>query len=238
MKNIPNIITLFNLFFGCCALVSIFHQEFIQAFVFLLAGGVADYMDGMFARILKVNSNLGKELDSIADMVSFGVVPGAIIYQLLVYGMTGSFITDGVYYPALAGFVVSMFAGVRLARFNLDERQTDDFIGLNTPSCTMFVVGLMLIFELNSFGLKNFVSNPYFLISCVVILSYLLNANLFMFGFKFKALNWKGNETRFTFVGLSIILFIVFREVAFSLIILIYILIALVINLTSKNTIP
>ncbi len=238
MKSLPNIITLLNLFFGCCALVCIFYNQFMQAFGFLLAGGVADYADGLAARILKVKSPLGKELDSIADMVSFGVVPGAIIYQLLVYGFTGEIKMDGIYYPALPAFIVSMFAGMRLARFNLDERQTQDFIGLPTPSCTMFVVGLMLIFELNSFGMRDFVSNPWFLYSCVALFSYLLNANLAMFSFKFTALNWKGNEMRIIFVALSALMFIVFKEVAFSLIILCYILMAVLIQLFSKKSVP
>jgi len=117
-KHIPNIITLINLFCGCCALISVLNDQFLPAFFLLLIAGLADYSDGMIARILKVNSPLGKELDSLADMVSFGVVPGAILYSLLVKAQ-GIESTNGLIWIAVPGFILSLFACLRLAKFNL-----------------------------------------------------------------------------------------------------------------------
>lgn len=227
-KNIPHIITSINLFCGCCALVCVFYTLFFQAFIFLFVGAWADYFDGMAARMLDVKSELGKELDSLADMVSFGVVPGAIIYMLLVRGLDKNFVEFPQYLilAALPAFLITVFAALRLAKFNLDTRQTESFIGLNTPSCTIFTVGLMLIYHYDSYGLKEFVINPLFLYPTILVLSYLLIAELPMFSFKFKNFQWAGNESRFLFILISLLFLFVFKEVAFSLIIMLYVLFA------------
>ena len=236
-KYIPNTITLINLFCGCAALVCVLYGYFTNAFWFLFVGGIADYLDGMVARWLKVNSPLGKELDSIADMVSFGVVPGAILYMLLNAGFHYEDIRQGgqlmppvraaldpdLSWKALPAFVISMFAGLRLARFNLDTRQTEDFIGLATPSMTLFVVGLMLIFDHNSFGLRPLVVNAYFLFSVILLFSFLMVSELRMFSFKFKGFQWEENKIRFIFAGVAVLLVILLREAAFSAIVLTYI---------------
>jgi len=223
-KYIPNTITLINLFCGACALVCILNDQFLWAFYFIFAGGVADYADGMVARVLQVNSVLGKELDSLADMVTFGVVPGAILYMLLAKGITGNIEESGIIPAAFPGFILSSFAGLRLARFNLDERQTEDFIGLPTPSCTLFMTGLMLVFHYDTFDLRWLVTNPYFIYPVIVIFSYLLVAELRMFGLKFKSFKWKGNEIRFIFIILGLLLLVFLKELAFSVIILLYII--------------
>jgi len=229
-KNIPHIITSINLFCGCCALACIFYQQFFQAFIFLFVGAWADYFDGLAARALDVKSELGKELDSLADMVSFGVVPGAIIYMLLVRGLDKNFEEFPQYLilAALPAFLITVFAALRLAKFNLDTRQTENFIGLNTPSCTIFTVGLMLIYHYDSYGLGNFVINPLFLYPTILILSYLLIAELPMFSFKFKSFQWAGNEFRFIFILVSALFLFLFKEAAFTLIIMLYILFAVV----------
>ena len=238
IKYIPNTITLINLFCGCAALVCVLYGYFNNAFWFLFVGGLADYLDGMVARMLKVNSPLGKELDSIADMVSFGVVPGAIIYMLLNAGFHYEDIKQGgqmmppvraalsmdLSWKALPAFLISMFAGLRLARFNLDTRQTEDFIGMATPTMTLFVVGLMLIFDHNSFGLRSIIINPIFLFAVILIFSYLMVSELRMFSFKFKGRSWEYNKIRFIFIGISVLLLIFLREAAFAAIVLAYIL--------------
>lgn len=225
-KNIPNIITSINLFCGCCALVSVFYGHFFNVFLFLFVGAWADYLDGFVARSLKVKSELGKQLDSLADMVSFGVVPGAIVYMLLVRGMIKNFESFPQYLilAGLPAFLITVFAAVRLAKFNIDTRQSEDFIGLNTPACTIFTVGLMLIYHYNSFGLREVVISPWLLYPTIITLSYLLIAELPMFSFKFKNFKWAGNELRFTFLLLSLLFLIIFREVALCLIILMYVL--------------
>lgn len=235
-KNIPHIITSINLFCGCCALACIFYSLFFQAFLFLFVGAWADYFDGMAARVLKVKSDLGKELDSLADMVSFGVVPGAIIYMLLVRGLNKNFEDYPQYLilAALPAFLITVFAALRLAKFNLDTRQSESFIGLNTPSCTIFTVGLMLIYHYDSYGLRELVISPFFLYPVIVGLSYLLIAEIPMFSFKFKDFQWAGNEIRFIFAFFALVLLILFKEAAFSLIILLYILFGIFGNTSSK----
>jgi len=224
-KHIPNTITLINLFCGCCALVSVFNEMYVAVFWFLFFGGLADYADGFVARYLKVNSILGKELDSLADMVSFGVVPGATIYIMLSkHPLTAGYYFQSINLMALPAFLITVFSALRLAKFNIDTRQSEDFIGLNTPSVTMFVTGLMLIYHFDSFGLGEIVFHPYFLYPIILILSYLLVAELPMFSMKFKGLKWKGNEQRIVFLFLAFTTFIFLREVSFSLMIALYVL--------------
>lgn len=224
-KFIPNIITLLNLFCGCCALVFILDEQFLPAFGFIFLGGLADYSDGLVARWLGVSTEMGKELDSLADLVTFGVVPGAILYRLLIigFGMDG----EGLELLALPAFFVSVFAALRLAKFNLDTRQSEHFIGLNTPSSTMFVVGLMMIYEFDSFGLAEWVTQPILLYSAILLLCVLQVAELPMFSLKFKQLKWKDNELRFTFLLLGILIMVFLQEASFSLIIILYILFSL-----------
>jgi len=232
-KHLPNIITLLNLFCGCCAIACIFYGQFLQAFGFIFVGGLADYSDGMVARWLEVNSPFGKELDSLADMVTFGVVPGAILYMLLVlrleeaiydYPDNMTFLRNsGLNLMALPAFIVSTFAALRLAKFNLDIRQSEDFIGLNTPACTCFMVGLMLTFHFDSYGLRPLVSNLVFLLALIPILSFLLVSEIPMISFKFKKFKWKGNERQFSIILLSFLLLGIFRELGFSLMIVAYV---------------
>jgi CDP-diacylglycerol--serine O-phosphatidyltransferase len=234
-KHIPNSITLINLFCGCCALANVFYGQFTQAFWFFLAGGIADYLDGLVARGLKVNSELGKELDSIADMVSFGVVPGAIFYMLLTIGYKGADVLPiQLTLAAAPAFLIAVFAGLRLAKFNLDTRQSENFIGLNTPSATIFAVGLMLIYHFDSFGLAELVTTPWLLYVLIVLLCYLLIAEIPMFSFKFKAMTWQGNEVRIIFLVVAILLLIALKEAAFSLGIILYVLFSITNNLIKR----
>ncbi len=225
-KSIPNFITLINLFCGCCALVCAFNEMYVAVFWFLFAGGLADYADGFVARYLKVNSVLGKELDSLADMVSFGVVPGAILYMMI----SSHPVAEGYFYDeklnlmALPAFLIPLFSALRLAKFNLDTRQSEDFIGLNTPSVTMFITGLMLIYEFDSFGMADMIYHPYFLYPIIIILSYLLVAELPMFSMKFKGMKWAGNERRIIFLILGFSMLFFLKEVAFTLMVCLYVL--------------
>ncbi len=224
-SNIPNILTVLNLLCGCMAIVCLINNDFQLAFVFIFIGGMADYFDGMVARMLNVHSPFGKELDSLADMVSFGVFPAMILYILL--SKNGGPMIGPLHLIGIPGFLLAGFACIRLAKFNLDTRQADDFIGMPTPSCTLFIVGLMLMYDHNSFGLAEWLTSPYFLYPVTAIFSYLLVSEIPMFSFKFKSKQWKGNEHRIVFMVLGIVLLIVLREVAFSLMILMYILYAL-----------
>jgi CDP-diacylglycerol---serine O-phosphatidyltransferase len=238
-KNIPNIITLFNLFFGCCAVASVLYGQFVQAFFFSLGSGVADFLDGTCARALKIKSPLGKQLDSLADMVSFGVVPGVVLYMLLVKGFAGREVLPiELTLAASPAFLVTLFAAIRLAHFNLDTRQSENFIGMPTPSATLFAVGLMLIYNFDSFGLAKVVTNPVFLYLTIPVLSWLMVAKFPMFGLKFKSLAWEGNQIRFIFAAVATAMVVVLKEASFSLIILAYVLFSTIDNFIHGGRMP
>ncbi len=230
-RHIPNIITLTNLFFGCCATASVLYGQFVQAFYFFLASGLADYLDGTFARALKVKSDIGKQLDSLADMVSFGVVPGAVLYMLLVKGFSGEDVLPiELTIAASPAFLVTLFSAIRLANFNIDTRQDENFIGMPTPSVAMFAIGLLLIYQFDSFGLASLVSSPVFIYLTIPALCWLMVAKFPMFGFKFKTISWAGNEIRFTFAASALALGIIFKEAAFSAIIIAYLFFTIIDN--------
>ncbi len=231
-KQIPNIITLVNLFFGCCALASVLYGQFLQAFYFFLASGLADYLDGTFARALKVKSEIGKQLDSLADMVSFGVVPGAVLYMLLVKGLSGENVLPiELTLAASPAFLVTLFSAIRLANFNIDTRQTESFIGMPTPSVAMFTIGLLLIYQFDSFGLAHLVCNPVFIYLIIPVLCWLMVAKIPMFSLKLKNLSWSGNEIQFVFAVTALTLGVILREAAFSAIIIAYIFFTIIDNI-------
>lgn len=203
--TIPNIITLCNAFFGCLAVLSIFSGQTVWLPWMLGICLLADFADGLVARLLKQSSPIGKELDSLADVISFGFVPGAIYYLLLCksLGLEGlEFDNPNSYLPAL-GFVMTAFSALRLAKFNTDSRQTEHFIGLNTPANTIFTLGLLLIVENNNLGLSQLLLNLPLLIFLIGLFSYLLISEIPIFSFKFKKLGWKGNEFRIVFLILA-----------------------------------
>lgn len=230
MKHIPNLLTLTNLFFGCCALLYTLAYDPVTAALFTLGSFLCDYADGMTARALNVSSPLGKELDSLADVVSFGVVPGAMIYQLIKLATCGevSLIPGSEIYAvcpeALPAFLLAAASGLRLARFNLDTRQTSYFIGLSTPACTVFVLGLTISAYYDYFGMKGFLQNAWLLYGLVAVLSVLLNSEIPMFGMKIKRFDLKSNLFNIAFLVLFIVLFYFLHALALSIIILVYIL--------------
>jgi CDP-diacylglycerol--serine O-phosphatidyltransferase len=235
-KNIPNFITLVNLFSGCCAVASVLYGQFVPAFFFSMVSGIADFLDGLIARALKVKSPLGKQLDSLADMVSFGVVPGAILYMLLVKGWAGRDVMPiDLTLAASPAFLVTLFAAIRLANFNIDTRQTDSFIGMPTPSCAMFTVGLMLVYHFDSYGLASLVTNPVFVYLTIPVLCWLMVARFPMFSLKFKSLSWKGNEIRFTFAAAALAMMVLLREASFALIIAAYVLFSTIDNIIHRT---
>ena len=192
---------------------------------------IADFADGMVARVLKVNSPLGADLDSLADMVSFGFVPGLILF-LLIDEKMGSKMMEGnqVNFVALVGFMVTLFSALRLAIFNNDENQTKEFIGLATPASTVFVVGILLLEKKFHFDLA--VIN-YIAIS--VGLSLMLVSKIRMFSFKLSSFTWKHSAWQYVFLVLSILSFVWLKSASISLIIIIYILLSIVKHLIEKK---
>lgn len=241
-RHIPNAVTCLNLLCGCLALTFIFRGELVMGAYLVGVAAVADFFDGLLARALRVSSPIGKDLDSLADMVSFGVVPGATMFSLLYMatglepgdvgftagiGMVGTLRSTLVpeILPYL-GFVVTIFSALRLAKFNNDTRQTTSFIGLPTPACTLVVASLPLILANDQFGVKNIILNPWLLLGLAVLLSGLLVAELPLFALKFKNLKWVGNRRRFIFVALALVLVLTLRAAGIPLAVLLYVLLS------------
>ncbi len=235
--NLANILTLINLLAGCMAVVFLFNYQMEWVPYCMLISLVADFLDGFAARLTKKPTDIGLQLDSLADVVSFGVVPGAIIFQLLFqkYEMSDQLIsTNRMYLYSAPAFIITLFAALRLAKFNVDERQTDGFIGLATPAATMFVVGLLLMFLNNTFGLSHFIFSGKVLYGTVGLLSVLMLTEIPMFGFKFKSYAWKENEVKYLFIILSVVLLATLKFAAVSLIIILYVIVSLIQKLITK----
>ena len=237
-RNIPNTITCGNLLCGCLAIVQAFNGNLIWAAYLVGIAAVLDFFDGFTARLLHVSSPIGKDLDSLADMVTFGVVPGVVMFQLLKVSIL--FITNQptwLYVPYIA-FLIPVFSGIRLAKFNNDVRQTESFIGVNTPANSMLICSLPLIIgtgEQSESALAAFILNPYLLIGITIVMSFLLVSELPIFSFKFKSFGWAGNEIRYVFLIMAIILLFMLRFVAIPLIIILYILMSIINNLITKS---
>lgn len=193
-QNIPNVITLGNVICGCLAINSLFTEEYMMVFWLMFIAGWLDLGDGLTARLLNVKSELGKELDSLADMVTFGALPGFIMFHLISESLDGQ-----PEYLAYIGFIVAAASAFRLAKFNLDTRQTTNFIGVPTPANASFTVGLLLIWHFDELGLKDLLTTPV-LIILTLLMSYLLNSNFMMFSFKMKDFKWQGNEFRYLYL--------------------------------------
>lgn len=237
--NLPNILTLINLLAGCGALVALFNYQADKVIYFTGISLIADFFDGIAARGLKINSPIGKELDSLADVVSFGVVPSGVFYFMLNNSFRASSTADtSDLQPilwAFPAFLFALFAALRLAKFNVDERQTQGFIGLATPAATIFVIGLLEIYLHNSFGWTKTVAQPFFLYSCIAFLCYAMICELPMFSFKFNNFSWQENKAPFVFLGISAVLLVFFHLAAFPLIILLYIFASFIVNRISKK---
>jgi len=239
-KHVPNIFTCLNLFFGCIAVVMIFRNRLETASFLVIGAVIFDFFDGLTARMLKAHSPIGKELDSLADVISFGLVPGAIMYSLfkesnpsLIYA-NENFLRFFQFFP----FIVTVFSALRLAKFNVDVRQAESFIGLPTPANTMVIIAFPLILQHDQFHLTGLILNPYFLVITSIVLSYLLIAEIPLFALKFKSFSWKNNMYQYILVIAFIILFLVFNYVAIPIIIFLYLLLSIFnnINRSMKKT--
>lgn len=212
-KHIPNAITCANLFSGCIGVVFAFNGHLEAAAYFVILSGIFDFFDGMVARLLHVKSAIGKELDSLADMVSFGFLPGIVMFKLL--QMSDN---QWEYLPYL-GFFITIFSALRLAKFNIDERQTEDFIGLNTPMNTLFIVSLPFIAQ----QYPAVIGSANLLLAITAITSYLLVSEIRIFSMKFSDLSWTNNKIKFIFLILSALLLLSLKFVAVPFILILYI---------------
>lgn len=220
-KNIPNTLTSCNLFSGCVASYMAFQGNYATAFIFIIIGAVFDFFDGMSARLLHVSSPIGKELDSLADDITFGVAPSAIAFSLFQEVYYPQFLTPLSGIIPYTAFLIAVFSALRLAKFNIDPRQTSSFIGMPTPANALFW-GSLAVGQHAFLTSCNF--NAAYLFILVVIMSLMLVAELPMFSLKFKDLSWKHNHTSYIFLLVSIPLIIVFRLSGFAAVIVWYII--------------
>lgn len=244
-RLIPNLFTMLNLFCGCVALVCVANSEFGLAFFFVALGIFFDFFDGFFARKLGVAGPLGVQLDSLADMVTSGVVPGYVVYQMLF--VSGKYVTypscqnyfDFLELIPALGFIIALGACYRLAKFNIDTRQSDSFIGLPTPANSLFFTSLPLVAAAypNTF-FAEYLSNQWVLIAMALLSAYVMNAEIPLFSLKIKNFSVAKYKLQLFFVVLCIALLAFFSICAVPLIIILYVLLSVFDNLfkiTSKS---
>ncbi len=224
---IPNLITLGNLFFGCLAIICLLNGWHGSAFICLITSVALDFADGLVARALNVSGELGKQLDSLADMVSFGVAPGTIAYVILKQAWYADSTLTDIPWLAMPGFIFTLFAAYRLGKFNIDTRQSDEFIGLASPGATMFMYGWLMAWSTNQFGLSEVLGTPWLAYLIPLVIGILMVAEIPMFSFKVKNMAWKGNELRYIFIFAAIGLLIGFTYSGICITITLYVLMSL-----------
>ena len=240
IKQIPNIITSLNLLCGCVAIMFAVSGDLVSASFFAFAGIFLDFFDGLAARVLNAQSQVGLQLDSLADVVTSGVLPGIVMVQLLSEALTGTSLeitaifsttsnnTSIESYLPFIGLLIAVASGYRLAKFNVDTRQTTSFIGLPVPANTLLILSLPLIISFQaSQQITEVILTPWFLIIITLVSCVLLNAEIPLFGLKFKTWNFKDNAVRYLFLIASILLLVVLKFIAIPIIIFLYILVSL-----------
>jgi len=240
IKQIPNIITSLNLLCGCVAIMFAVSGDLVSASFFAFAGIFLDFFDGLAARVLNAQSQVGLQLDSLADVVTSGVLPGIVMVQLLSEALTGTSLDIGTIFSDTAnstsiesylpfiGLLIAVASGYRLAKFNVDTRQTTSFIGLPVPANTLLILSLPLIISFQAGQqITEVILTPWFLIIITLVSCVLLNAEIPLFGLKFKTWNFKDNAVRYLFLIASILLLVVLKFIAIPIIIFSYILVSL-----------
>ena len=222
-RHIPNFVTACNLFSGCIAAVMAFQANYEAAILFIILGATFDFFDGMLARLFHVSGPLGKELDSLADDITFGFAPSVIVFSLFKEVQYPAFMQCMADIFPYTAFIIAVFSALRLGKFNIDPRQSSSFIGLPTPANALFWGSLVV--GGHSF-LTSDVFNALYLFILVLLMSYLLVAELPMFSLKFKNLSWKDNKISYIFLLVCIPLLVIFRISGFAAIILWYILLS------------
>jgi CDP-diacylglycerol--serine O-phosphatidyltransferase len=249
MKQIPNLFTLLNLVFGCIAIILILQpgesittingenlvinlpEKMAYASFFIFAAGIVDFLDGFLARLMKASSEMGKQLDSLSDCVTFGVAPSMIMYQLLRMSyLKEETAFDTSVWLLLPAILIACGAAWRLAKFNIDERQSISFRGVPTPITGFMVAALPLVVFYNSWDLAEFVLNRWVLYGIVVLISYLMVSDLPIMSLKFKDYSFKGNQPKIILAVISIILAVIFQWAAIPLIYLTYVALSLLLR--------
>lgn len=249
-KNIPNTITCGNLLCGCFAIVCAFNGDLVWSTYLVGIAAILDFFDGFIARLLNVHSEIGKQLDSLADLVTFGFVPGVIMFLLLSKAFAIDYVTalnkastqgtaEFPYWLAFFAFLITIFSAIRLAKFNIDTRQTNSFIGVPTPANAILICSLPLIkfFQPNvgNFNVLLIIENPWFLLGLTLLMSFLLVAELPLFALKFKNFGWADNKIRYSFLLISFVLLILFQFIAIPFIIFLYVILSVINTIFMSN---
>lgn len=233
-QHIPNAITLLNLSSGLLAIIAIFKGYYDEAFLFVCLGIFFDFWDGFFARKFKVSGALGLQLDSLADVITSGVVPGLMMFKLLLDiqedDSSKYYLTEDFYYMGFVpylGFIITLASAYRLAKFNIDTRQIDSFIGLPTPANALFIMSIPMIqFDGTHEWLVNALFNPFVLLGISFVSAFMLNAEIPLFSLKIKEFSLEKNKLQFFFLALSFVLLLVLGFTALPLIILSYVVLS------------
>ncbi|WP_157504133.1 CDP-alcohol phosphatidyltransferase family protein [Flavobacterium profundi] len=241
-KSIPNTFTLLNLLSGLIAIICIFNGYYDHAFLLVCLGIFFDFWDGFLARKLDAQSALGLQLDSLADMVTSGVVPGLMMFKLfdtIQQNQPEYMLTEATYYMGVVpylGLLIPLASCYRLANFNIDTRQTNSFIGLPTPANALLIMSIPMIQYVDSYQwLTDALYNPYILLGITLLSCYLLNAEIPLFALKFKTFSWNEAKLQILFMIFAIALLLLFNFVAIPLIILGYISISIIVNQFEKK---
>ncbi len=237
-KHIPNFVTLLNVLCGSIAVLFAVNGHMTVTAFFVILGIFFDFFDGLLARKLKVQSELGLQLDSLADMITSGLVPGIVMFHLLSLTVddfslvehtdySTEFFSDIQWLPFL-GLLITLASAYRLATFNISTNQSDSFIGLPTPANTLLIISFPLIMEhQNNDTMNTIILNPWFLIGVTLLSSFLLNSKIKLIALKFKNWSFKDNAARYLLIILAIILLIIFKFAGIPLIIILYVLMSL-----------
>lgn len=242
-KHIPNAVTMMNLVCGCISIHFAYRGQLDWSGLALFAAAIFDFADGFVARMLHVKSEMGKQLDSLSDVVSFGVAPGIIMFQLILLGNVTWKMNLPEWLPLIA-LMLPVCSALRLAKFNIDTRQTDSFIGLPTPAMGLVIATLPILvfrnmesplFPFNEYVLY-FVLHPAVLISTTVIFALLMVSPLPLFAMKFTTWGWKENKLRYIFMIVSFLLLLLFFFTAIPFVVLIYIVLSIFVMIFKKKT--
>ena len=236
-KHIPNTITLLNLFCGCIALIFVSNDKFEMAYFFVCLGIFLDFFDGFFARLFKVSGPLGLQLDSLADMVTSGVVPGYVMFKMM--QSSSVYMSEGYlqFFPYL-GFIITLGSCMRLAKFNIDTRQTDSFIGLPTPANALFILSLPLVLEYyasDSLFVIEIFTEKWVLLLISLFSAYILNAEIPLFSLKIKKFNFRDNALQIIFLAVSVLLLLFLQYLGVTLVIIFYVLLSVINNKFQKK---
>ncbi len=249
MRFIPNGLTLLNLLCGCIAVLFVVNDNFVTGAFFVFLGIFFDFFDGFAARKLNVQSDLGIQLDSLADMVTSGLVPGLVMYKLFeltldvssfnssLEGWDTVIVWNGLKYSILPvlGLSITLASAYRLAKFNIDTEQQSFFKGLPTPANTLLIISLPLILEFqNNDAINSIILNKWFLIGLTIFSCWILNSKIKLFALKFKNYSFKYNATRYIFIILCLVLLVILQFAAIPVIILLYIAMSVLDTITSK----